>query len=664
MRSPWRDRAALAALAPLGALIAVIAVACPWYANFDVDTLTWFEQIRSVADHGSIGFENGPVADFPELRTRWFIHAGGRAWGIFPAALCYALAPFMALGGYKGVVRALWAMLALSSLVVYDLVYRLTGRRWVAVGAAYSLVLATSLGFWATMIAPFVPTATFGICAVYAAHRSFGHERIERTLAWGLASGAFAGLALGSHLLYAIPWGFMGLATISLGAWRHRIARGAAYGVGSLPSLAVMAWVNHLRFGSWNPVSYGPCDGNSCNAQVNIQTASAFLEKPKLLAPYALAFAAALWLVRRSPRAVLTVVALGACAALLPDTELRSTWTLYARALFGYVASMSHFNTEYVRAPDGVGVFLHDWCVRSLLQCSPVLVLAFLGARSAAETPVASSVLEDPEALRARAARRFLTASFAGLLVGAALRADTGGAYVWGWPFLNLRYMAPLIPAATALAAVAVAELPWHALHAALAAVAGIAATSWLWKHPETDDARRWWTHIAPLWLSTATLALVVSARGLARSSDLASKIIPRAAAIAVSACLAYGLAVTVGIDADAARQYRGAQTSRTTELARCTHGAKRFLLLGGYAMDEALALHDHRDITIINIGMGPPGGAPARGLVDRMMTPDRPAFLIQDDEHGPWWLVWEGFRFEHPEGDCPRVYRIVRAQR
>jgi hypothetical protein len=50
-----------------------------------------------------------------------------------------------------------------------------------------------------------------------------------------------------------------------------------------------------------------------------------------------------------------------------------------------------------------------------------------------------------------------------------------------------------------------------------------------------------------------------------------------------------------------------------------------------------------------------------ARGLVDRMMGPDRPAFLIQDDAHGPWWLVWQGFRFEHPAGDCPRVYRIVR---
>jgi hypothetical protein len=661
MTSPWRDRAALKALLPLGALLAVIAVACPWYANFDVDTLTWFEQIRSVADHGSLGFENGPVADFPELRTRWFIHAGGRAWGIFPAALCYVLAPFMWLGGYKGVVRAIWAMLGLSALMVYGLVYRTTGRRHVAVGAAYALVLATSLGFWATMIAPFVPAATFGICAVYAAHRSFGHERLRSTLTYGLGAGALAGMALGSHLLYAIPWGFMGLACISLGPWKHRLARAAAYGVGSMPALGVMSWVNHQRFGQWTPVSYGPCDSNACGPHVNNQTAGAFLEGPKLLFPYVMAFAAALWLVRRSPRGVFTVVALGACAALLPDHELRDKWVLYARALWGFVASMSSFNTEYTRAPEGVGVFLHDWCVRSLLQCSPVLVLAFLGARSAAETARDSSVLVDPAVAQARAARRFLTASFAGVLVGAVMRADTGGAYVWGWPFLNVRYMTPLIPAATVLAAIAVAELPWRAAHAALVGVVGMAAVSWLSKHPETDVTRRWYTHIAPLWLSAATVALVVNARGAARGADVMAKVVPRVAAVAVALCLAYGVAVTVGIDAAAAADYRMKQTSRTVELARCTGGAKRFLLLGGYAMDEALALHDHRDITFINLGMGPPGGVNARGLVDRMMTPERPAFLIQDDERGPWWLQWEGFRFEHPAGDCARVYRVVR---
>lgn len=652
------------ALVPLGALLAVIAAACPWYANFDVDTLTWFEQIRSIADHGSIGFENGPVEGFPELRTRWFIHAGGRAWGIFPAALCYALAPFMWLGGYKGVVRAIWAMLGLSALMVYGLVYRLTGKRHVAVGAAYALVLGTSLGFWATMIAPFVPAATFGICAVYAAHRSFGHERLRSTVTYGLGAGALASMALGSHLLFAIPWGFMGLACVSLGAWKHRIARGAAYGIGSLPAFGVMSLVNHQRFGQWTPISYGPCDANSCGAQVNNQTAGAFLQGPKLLLPYVLAFGAALWLVRRSPRAVLTVVALGACAALLPDGEMRDKWVLYARALWGFVASMSSFNTEYVRAPDGVGAFLHDWCVRSLLQCSPVLVLAFLGVRSAGEIARGSSVLEDVSVAQARAARRFLTAVFAGVLVGAVMRADTGGAYVWGWPFLNVRYMAPLIPAATVLAAVAVAELPWRVAHVALMSVVGFAAVAWLSKHPETDATRRWYTHIAPLWLAAATLPLVVRARSASRSADITAKVLPQVAAVAVSLCLAYGFAVTAGIDADAAKQYRGMQTARTLELERCIGGAKRFLLLGGYAMDEALALHDRHDITIINLGMGPPGGVNARGLVDQMMTPERPAFLIQDDAHGPWWLTWEGFRFEHPAGDCPRVYRIVRTPR
>lgn len=662
MTSPWRDRPALRALIPLAALFAAVIVACPWYSNFDVDTLTWFEQMRSIADHGSIGFDNGPVDDYAELHTRWFIPARGQAWGILPAPLCYALAPAMWLGGYQGTVRAIWGLFALGALAVYGLVHRLTGRSHVAVGAAYAMVLSTSLGFWATMTAPFVPAAAFGVGAVYLAHRSFGHERLARTLAYGLGAGALAGLALGSHLLYAIPWGLMGLACVSLGAWDHRLARGAAYGLGSAPSLALMAYVNHLRFGSWNPISYGPCDSNGCGAaQANNQTAHAFLDGVKPMLPYAIAFGVVLWLVRRSPRAVATTVLLGALAALVPDTEMRAKWVLYARALWGFVASMGSFTTEFARADDGVGVYLNGWCVRSLLQCSPALALAFVGSRAMSESPRASSVLEDAAALQARAARRLLTAVIAGVLAGCALRAETGGAFVWGWPFLNVRYVAPLVPAAVALAAVAVAELPWRWLHAALAGVVSAGALAWLAKRPETDAARRWHTLVLPLWMAAGTMGLVVSARGAMRASGWASKLVPHAAALAVTACLAYGVAITVGVDAQAAKEYRGAQTSRTLELARCTHGARRFLLLGGYAMDEALALHDRRDITFINLGMGPPGGVRARGLVDRMMTPDRPAFLIQDDAHGPWWLVWQGFRFEHPAGDCPRVYRIVR---
>ncbi len=664
MSSPWRDRQGLYALIPLGIALLAVIVAAPWYSNFDVDTMTWFEQVRAIAAHGSIGFDNGPVDDFPELHTRWFLNVRGQAWGILPAPLCYVLAPAAWLGGFRGVVRMIWLLLGLTALVTYAFTHRLTGRRAVAVGAAYTLVLGTSMGFWATMVAPFVPAACFMLCAVYLAHRSFGRARLADTARYALAAGTCAGLALGSHLLVAFAWGFVGLATISLGPWRHRLVRGAMMGLGSAPSIALMAWVNHLRFGAWNPISYGPCDANSCNPTTNNQSAGAFLEGVKPLLPWALGFALLLWLVRRSPRAVAATVTLGACAAVLPDAELSQKFALYGRALWGFVASMGSFRTQFARADDGNGVYLNDWLVRSLLQCSPVLLAGVLGLRASAETPRTSTVLDGP-AEQARAARRMLTAVIAGVLTACVLRADTGGAFVWGWPFLNMRYVVPLIPAAVVLAAVAVAELPWRIAHVALYAWLAARGVKALAHGDALDDAAdaelRWWTLTAPLGGAAITAGLVLEARAAMRGDGWASKLVPQVATLAVTAALAYGTAITLGVDARAADTYRGRQTARTRELERCTAGASHMILMGGYALDETLALHDRRDILFVNLGMGPAGGAGARRIVDRFMTPERPAFLVQDDEHGPWWLVWQGYRFEHPRGDCPRVYRIVR---
>jgi hypothetical protein len=113
-------------------------------------------------------------------------------------------------------------------------------------------------------------------------------------------------------------------------------------------------------------------------------------------------------------------------------------------------------------------------------------------------------------------------------------------------------------------------------------------------------------------------------------------------------------------VDRDVAQSFRiERQTAITLELERCVP-EHRFTLLGGYAMDQALALHDHREIYFINVGMGPPGGPNARVLVDRALRPGEPAYLINDDANGPWSFRWPGFEFRRIPG-CPRVERIVR---
>jgi hypothetical protein len=129
-------------------------------------------------------------------------------------------------------------------------------------------------------------------------------------------------------------------------------------------------------------------------------------------------------------------------------------------------------------------------------------------------------------------------------------------------------------------------------------------------------------------------------------------------AAVLASVALGYGAAVTFGIDGVIARDFRGFQDERVAELARCT--PQRFILLGGFALDESLVLSDRREIYFINPGMNH-NGVNARALTDQAMRElGRPAFIIEDTPSGPWSFTWPGFRVRAVPG-CPRVRQIVR---
>ncbi len=645
--SPWRHRPALLALVPLAVLLLAVIVREPWYSNFDVDTLTHFEQARSVADHGSVGFFNGPVDAYPELRTRWFIAAHGRAWGIVPAGLSYLLAPAVVLGGFHGGIRAIWLLFALGAAMVYALTFRLTHRPWVAVAAAWSLVLGTSLSFWASMIAPFVPAAGLGITAVYLSSRAFDTHTPRRQAVLAAGAGGLSSAALSCHLLWTFPWAGIGLVlATATGTIAERFRRAMAYGLASTPALALMAWVNHQRFGTYNPVSYGPCDQYSCHPTTNTQTAGAFLDTIKPALPYVVLAAVIFWLARRSTRAVGIAAFLIAAAALIPDTATRTQTALLLRTAWGYVIDLGDLSMGFSQATVGPGVYLHGWCVLSLLQCVPILAVGALAGSTVPRLPPAQ-----------RSTLWLLAAVVVGVLVGGTLRANTGGAYIWGYPFLNIRYVTPLLPAAAVLTAVSLAELPWRAWHAVIAVAVCVSGALWLFHQPEGEVSlvHREVLHWLPLGLATACFACTAA---WARAEDRGPG--AHIAAVVAAVTLGWGGAVTLGRDVRCLQTYRAAQDARTEELARCVP-EHRFALLGGYAMDEALALHDRRDIEIINVGMGPSDGHGAREILEAMPQGNRPAYLIEDEPGHPWVFHWPGYTFV-PIPGCARVQRIVRA--
>jgi hypothetical protein len=654
--SPWANRWALLALVPLALAFVAVIVWAPWHSNFDIDTLTHYLQILSIADHGSAGYFNGPVADNPELTPRWLFPVNGQAWGPYPVLGDYLLAPAARFGGYRGLIRVIWLMFAESCAVTYALTYRLTRRPAIAVAAAYSLALATSVGFWGTMTAPFIPTAAFGITSVSLIATSFSATSRARGIAWASAGGVVGSWAVGSHLLWTVAWALVPLAILVACAPGTRLARAMAYGIASAPGLAFMGWVNHVRFDTWSPFSYGPCSLDGClngtSLAENPQNGQTFLASSLPYAPYVLAVAAALWCVRRSRAKVGLLVLIATLAALVPETPGGILFRSVARTFWAYVFDVGNLDFGYLKWSPHPGTFSFMWrykgpfAVRALLQCSPVLMAAtLLPARGTPER---------------RATLLVLAATCFGVLATVLMRANLPGPHAIGMAFLNQRYLVPALPALTVLAFVALAELPLRGWHVAVAVIAGLSGAAVLSGETSDNDlVRRQVTHWLPLGLAFGVWVFASGARVLRRSSRRVNA--SRVAALFVAVAGGYGVAITFGVDRVAAREVRGFQDARAAELARCT--PQRFILVGGNAMDESLAILDEKKIYFINPAMGPQGGSNVRQLVLDALAPDNPAFLLDDDVNGyEWRFSWDGLAFEAIPG-CLRVRSIVRAE-
>jgi hypothetical protein len=656
VESPWANRWALVALAPLALGFAYVVVRAPWHSNFDIDTLTHYLQILSIADHGSAGYANGPVAGNPELTPRWLFPYSGQAWGPYPVLGDYLLAPLERLGGYRGVIRGIWLLFAESCLVTYALTYRLTRRPAVAVAAAYSLALATSAGFWGTMTAPFIPTAAFGITSIALVSRSFAASSRRSALTLAAAGGLLGTFAVGSHLLWTLAWAAVPVVCLVGGGLGGRLSRAAAYVLASAPGLFLMGAVNHARFGTWSPFSYGPCDTDGClggtTAADNTQNGGDFLAASAPYVPYVIVVALAFWLVRRSSRHVALLALVSALAALVPEGPGGTLFRHVGRTFWAYVFDLGNLEFGYLKWSEDPGTFSYmwryggPWCVRALFQCSPVLIAVLLPRERGA-----------PEE---KATYWVLVATCSGVLASILMRSNLPGPHAIGMAFLNQRYLVPALPALTVMAFVGVSELPLRAWHAIVAGVVGGAGAEILARQTSDSDLfRRQVTHWFPLGLAFALWACASGARLLVRSSRRAAA--AHLAALLVAVAVGYGVAISFGVDRVAARVVRGYQDARAAELARCT--PDRFVLVGGRAMDESLAILDEKHILFINPLMGPHDASNARRLVLESISPTSPAFLIDDEAHvDHWQLDWPGFAFERIPG-CPRIRRIVPPQ-
>ena len=147
------------------------AYVIPWKSTTTMDERTYLEMTLGILRTGLPLVENGPIDQFPMLKTEWNLSRDGRLWGIYAPGYPYVMAPILAMFGTEGMVRANFFFMALMALGVFMLAREALGQAdlpaaataWIATVSApvwanafgissYTLAIATvPWAFWALL---------------------------------------------------------------------------------------------------------------------------------------------------------------------------------------------------------------------------------------------------------------------------------------------------------------------------------------------------------------------------------------------------------------------------------------------------------------------------------------------------------------------------------
>lgn len=247
-----------------------VALAAFWAVPgvFGGDGLIYRAMIDAFARDGSLFVGNG-YAEYPSpaLTLELLVVSGDRLAPQYPGGWGILAAPAYLAGGLRGVILVNAVVSALTLPLIWLAARALFGDRRVAATAALIYALATfavdyALAFWPHGITTFLVTAAFAATAT--GWRGTHHDGL-----WGLLA---AGLAVGLAINIRVD---AILAAAAIGAWTLGAARRpylalAMLVLGLLPGLAAAAAVNHAKFASLSPFTYGKSGGESLSGYAEL----------------------------------------------------------------------------------------------------------------------------------------------------------------------------------------------------------------------------------------------------------------------------------------------------------------------------------------------------------------------------------------------------------
>ncbi len=309
-----------AVLLGAGALLVLIGALIFPPTAFSVDEAIYIDMADAMATRGALDVTPQNLPDGAPLmaKSHGLVQViGDRAVPQYPGLYGVIAAPFFLVGGVKGLIflNALCSVLCLW--MTHRIARILTNDPWVARASVLMLGAASIFAGYVFAIWPHMLALAFALAGAWA------------TLHAGKATGRASLLsAVGAGLIFGFGVGVrvdVILAAVAAFFWLRLFAKPSARSItlaiaaGLAPGLLLAAWINQIKFGVFNPFSYG-ADIGSISISHHLKTIVA------VAAAGVFAFgvdvsskpvAAMIDAVRRAPRFVLAGGAVAVLAAVL-----------------------------------------------------------------------------------------------------------------------------------------------------------------------------------------------------------------------------------------------------------------------------------------------------------------------------------------------------------
>ena len=341
---------------------------------FSIDDVTYFLMAHSLARHHSFSIWNG----YDEFKTTCFgifepVYYKNKMYGKYPPIYPIVAYPFYSLFGLKGLFYINIISFALTIFILYKFSNLLFNnpKLSLSVISVYSLCTFSfeyAVGLWPHMLSVFLSLS---------AYLSFELSFLDdiRKKSFLILSGLLTGISVGIRLQNIITAGIISLTILMFS--KERLKNLFSFLLGLLPVITFIGYINHNRFGSIDPFSYGHYKGR------NIKI---YLDYPELLLLF-VSFFLFFYLAFRFKEIILTksrsflkpvisIISISVLIFLLAD----SRWTFFnfVKNFYANLIDLSlYFNQDLIHGQRAdIAYFGH--IKKSILQSCPFIILCFL----------------------------------------------------------------------------------------------------------------------------------------------------------------------------------------------------------------------------------------------------------------------------------------------